>query len=57
VVGDLQLPAHHRRGLDSPGGIYLALVLPAAGVLAALLVLPGPANRVVRMDSKGSLFE
>jgi hypothetical protein len=57
VVGDLQLPAHHRRGLDSPGGIYLALVLPAAGVLAALLVLPGPGSRVVRMGSKGKIYE
>jgi hypothetical protein len=57
VVGDLQLPAHHRRGLDSPGGIYLALVLPAAGVLAALLLLPGPGSRVVRMGSKGKIYD
>jgi hypothetical protein len=44
-------------GWTPRGGIYLALVLPAAGVLAALLLLPGPGSRVVRMDSKGKIYE
>jgi hypothetical protein len=44
-------------GWEVRPGIYAALTLPVVGVLAALLAWPSSANRVVRMDSKGSLFE
>lgn len=37
-------------------GLYLAIVLPAMGMLSALLVL-GRGLRPVRMDSKGTIFE
>jgi len=37
-------------------GMYAALVLPAVGALAALLVL-GNGRRIVRMDAKGTFFD
>jgi hypothetical protein len=37
-------------------GMYAALILPAVGALAALLVL-GDGRRIVRMDAKGTIYE
>jgi hypothetical protein len=38
-------------------GLYAAMAVPALGALGALLLLPGPKRRVVRMDSLGNVFE
>jgi hypothetical protein len=38
-------------------GLYAALVVPALGALGALLTLPAPNRRTVRMDSLGNVFE
>jgi len=45
------------QGWTLRAGIYAALGLPALGALAAALVLPGPGSRVVRMDSRGNIYE
>jgi len=37
-------------------GMYAALILPAVGAVAALLVL-GRGRRSVRMDDAGTIFE
>jgi hypothetical protein len=37
-------------------GLYAALILPAVGILAALLVL-GHGRRIVRMDAAGTIYE
>jgi hypothetical protein len=38
-------------------GMYGAIAVPVLGALGALLTLPGPNRRVVRMDSLGHIFE
>lgn len=45
------------RGWTVRAGIYLALALPALGALLAVLTWPGPGARVVRMDSKGNIYQ
>ncbi|MFH1330085.1 MAG: zinc ribbon domain-containing protein [Actinomycetota bacterium] len=44
-------------GWDLSAGMYAALALPVVGALAALLVWPASGARVVRMDSKGTIYQ
>jgi hypothetical protein len=43
-------------GWTLKGGMYAALILPAVGIVAALLVL-GRGRQIVRMDSAGNIYE